>query len=197
MEKLTIRQGKTFSKALRWGASPLIYRPITGIATTAPVRITATAHGLPPKWPVAVMGAAGLPNLNAQNNPPKPADFYHAAVVDADHIEINTVNAERFRPYTGGGQLVFYTPTPLDGYTARFVVRDKVGGAVLFSGTSVDGTVVIDAVNFTITIALTAVATAAMTWKKGVYELELTAPSGFVPSAFPIGDIEVVREVAA
>ena len=51
---LTIQQGRTFSLALRWESPPVVYRPITAIAQTAPARLTVPAHGVPDGWRVAI-----------------------------------------------------------------------------------------------------------------------------------------------
>lgn len=196
MERIKIRQGKTYQKTVRWGASPLVYRPISNIANTAPVRITAPDHGLPPRWPVAIMGAAGLTELNAKSNPPRGGDFHPATTIDDNIFEINTRSAERFRAYAGGGHVVYYTPVSLANYTARFVIRDRVGGAVLFEGSSSNGVVVLNDDFKQIDINIAAEVTASFEWKKGVFELELEDSFGYVPSAFPLGEVEVTKEIA-
>ena len=52
---LVIKQGKTFSKVLRWEAPPIIYKPITAITNAAPVRITSANHGIIDGWRVAIV----------------------------------------------------------------------------------------------------------------------------------------------
>ena len=44
---LELLQGKTFSLALRWETPPVVYKAITGITQTAPVRVTVPAHAFP------------------------------------------------------------------------------------------------------------------------------------------------------
>jgi hypothetical protein len=191
---LTIEQGKTFSQVLRWEAPPIIYVPITGILQAAPARITAPSHNCPPGWRVAVVSVKGMSQINAQNTPPKAADYHSATVIDPNTVELNDVNAADFKAYTSGGYLQFNTPVDLTGYSARMSVKDKVGGTVLLSLTTVDGRITIDDLTKSITLTISAVDTAALTWKKGVYDLELVSPGGIV-TALLAGAVTVSKEV--
>ncbi len=73
-------------------------------------------------------------------------------------------------------------------------IKDKIGGMVLLSLTTENGGIVIDSVEKTITRNISAIDTAALTWVRGVYDMELVAPDGTVT---PLGDGTVVvrREV--
>lgn len=190
----TIEQGKTFSQLLRWEAPPIIYKPITAITQAAPVSITSTAHGIPDGWRVAVVSVKGMTQLNAQNTPPKDKDYHRVTVVDVDTIEINNVNSADFKPYTSGGYLQFNTPIDLTGFTARMTVKDKVGGTELLTLTTENGGINIDTANYVITLTVSAIDTEAMTWKKGVYDLEMVSATDEV-TALLAGTIIVSREV--
>lgn len=64
------------------------------------------------------------------------------------------------------------TPKNLRGYTAEMIIRDKPKGTQLISvTTSVDGP------NGKITLSLTPIQTAAITWKGAVYDLTITKSS--------------------
>lgn len=191
---LEIKKGKTYSRSLRWESQPIIYRPITGITTTAPVRITSVGHGVPPGWRVAIVSVRGMTQINAENQPPLDSDFRPATVIDDDHIEINTINAADFKSYTSGGYIQFNTPVDLTGYTARMKIKDKVGGTVLLTLTTENGKIELVAVDSIIRLKLSANETAALTWKKGVYDLELESPTGVVTELLS-GEITVVDEV--
>lgn len=52
-QDLIITRGKTFTLVIRWGTEPIVYKAITAIQQSAPVRITAVGHGLVDGWPVA------------------------------------------------------------------------------------------------------------------------------------------------
>lgn len=191
---LEIKKGKTYSRSLRWESQPIIYRPITGVTQTAPVRITSVGHGVPPGWRVAIVSVRGMTQINAENQPPLDSDFRPATVIDDDHIEINTINAADFKSYTSGGYIQFNTPVDLTGYTARMKIKDKVGGTVLLTLTTENGKIELVAVDSIIRLKLSANETAALTWKKGVYDLELESPTGVVTELLS-GEITVVDEV--
>lgn len=122
---LTILQGKTFSLPIRWEVEPYVYKAVTDISQTAPVQITCVGHGVPDGWRVAVVSAKGMTQINAANTPPKDSDYVVATVVDADTLELNTINAAGFKPYTSGGYVQYRTPKDLTGFTARMSIKDK------------------------------------------------------------------------
>jgi hypothetical protein len=98
---LTIEQGKTFQRLLRWETTPLVYKAVSAITQAAPARVTATAHGVPPGWNVALTGVRGMTEINASQIPPKDADMHQATVIDANTLELNTVSAADFSAYAG------------------------------------------------------------------------------------------------
>lgn len=186
---LSIRQGETFLRVIRWQTSPFIYRQISAISQTAPVRITAVDHTLRSGWLVAVVSAQGMDEINAQYNPPREVDFEPCTVIDEDMVELNAVNASEYSAYTLGGYLQFYTPVDMTGYTARMQIKNKIGGTVLETLTPV-----IDNDAHTITLTISADATESYTWRQGVYDIEMEAPGGTVTTIFS-GGVTVTREV--
>lgn len=197
-KNFVIEKGKTFSQVLRWESQPVIYKLITGVSRSAPVRITAPSHGIPNGWRVAVVSVKGMTQINASSTPPKERDYYPATVVDSDTIELNSVNSADYKPYSSGGYLQYNTPTELDGFTARMSIKDKVGGTELlrFDTTPglTDGIIVIDDVNYTITLELPATLSELLTFKKGVYDLELVSSTGVVTGLLQ-GSVTVAQEV--
>jgi hypothetical protein len=107
--------------AIRWEAPPLIWRNITGIARSAPARLTVPAHGVPDGWIVEVESARGMREINNRG-------WQKVTVIDADTIELNAVNALDFHPYHEGGVIKFNTPVDFTGmvFTAR--LKDRRGG---------------------------------------------------------------------
>lgn len=191
---LTIRQGETYTHELRWGTKPLQYKTITEVSQAAPVRIKAVGHGLTEGWPVAVTNVKGMTDLNAEANNVKASDYKPCTVVDTDYIEINEINAAGFKPYVSGGQLQFNTPVELTGYTARMSVKDKIGGTELLSLTTENGRITVSNTLKTITLELAEADVSAITWKRGVFDLELESPTGKVTTLL-YGSVAVTKEV--
>lgn len=191
---LVIEQGKTFSKTLRWETGPVVYKAITGITQAAPARITSPSHGVVSGWRVAVVSVKGMTQINASSTPPKAKDYNKATVIDSSTVELNAVNAADFKAYTSGGYLQYNTPVDMTGYTARMAIKDKIGGTVLLSLTTVNSRIVLDNTAKTIRLLVAATDTAAITWAKGVYDLEMVSASGEVTSLMS-GSVSVVKEV--
>jgi hypothetical protein len=193
---LVIRQGRTFSLPVRWEAPPIVYKQISAILQSAPVRITAVGHGVPDGWRVAVTNVKGMVEINAEANKVRDKDYVQATVIDPDTVELNAINASGFRPYTSGGVLQYNTPVVLTGFTARMSIKDRVGGTELLSLTTENGGIVIDLTRHTITIKITAAATAALSFKSAVYDLEIVSPD-VVPVITPLlsGKVSVTLEV--
>ncbi|MCY1167378.1 hypothetical protein D9M73_73390 [compost metagenome] len=83
----------------------------------------------------------------------------------------------------------------LTGYTARMQVRQSIAAAeALLELTTENGGIAITPATGTITLTQTATQTAAYTWKRGVYDLEIVSPSGVVTRLIQ-GDIETSPEV--
>lgn len=190
----TILQGKTFSTVLRWESAPIIYKPITAATQTAPVSLTVTGHAIPPGWRAAVVDVKGMTELNAASNEVKDKDYHAVTVVDANTIQFNDINAAGFKAYTSGGYVQYNTPVDMASFTARLKVKDKVGGTELLSLTTENAGIVIDNAAKTITLVITATATAALTWTKGVYDLEMVSPGGTVTQLM-YGKFAVSKEV--
>lgn len=70
----------------------------------------------------------------------------------------------------------------LTGYTARASIkRDAREAAALLELTTANSRIVITALTGLVTLTLTAAETAAITaWTRGVYDLELVSPAGWV-----------------
>lgn len=177
---LRIVKGYTFVRTFRPGALPYLYMPITGITQAAPARVHCVAHGIPDGWPVAIVSAKGMRQINAESNPPRGDDWKQASVADTDHIDLNAVNSANFSEYTSGGFVQLYTPTDLAGATASLTVWDKPDGTQLLQLTSPSGGMVLDNTTKAITATLSATAAAALTWLRGVYEAKLTLAGGVV-----------------
>lgn len=190
---LTIRQGETFTRIIRWETLPFVYKAITAIQQSAPARVTAVGHGLKTGWRAAVINVRGMRQINALNDPPRDSEFMPVTVVDVDTVTFNKLSSADYSAYTSGGYLMYYTPVDLAGYTARLTIKDRVGGTVLLQLASPTD-IVLDNTEHTITVTVSATATAGLTFTKGVYDLELVSPTGTVTTVFS-GNVVVAKEV--
>lgn len=178
MTDITITKGSTFTQVVRWETVPFLFAPISAITPGAPTVITTSApHGLVSGWRAVVTGAGGMRQLNAKRSPPIPpysTDWHRVAVVSPTQISFNDVDSSKFTPYTSGGFLASYTPQSLAAYTAKMKIRAYYGAPdpALVSLVS-PADIVLDDVNHTITITISAAATAALTFTSGVFDLEL------------------------
>lgn len=176
---LKIPQGATFERVIRWEKRPFIWKAITNITRSGPARITATGHGVPDAWRVAVTAVLGMRQINSENWPPKEADFHRATYVDANTIELNEVNAAVMSAYSSGGYVVYNTPASLASCVARMTIRDRIGGTALLElDSALLGGLELDDSAKTITLTLEDDDVAAYDWTKGVYDLEIEDADG-------------------
>lgn len=194
-QDLVIQKGKTFERVVRWETEPFVYSAISSITQSAPAQIGSGGHGVPNGWRVAIVSVQGMTEINARHSPPRGSDFHKATVLDGNNIELNDMNSSEFTAYESGGFIQFYTPVPLAGYTARMHIRSSLTAATtLLELTTTNGRIVLDDLLKTITLTISAVDTAAITWKAGVYDLELVSGSGVVTQLLS-GNIIVTEEV--
>ena len=168
---LTFKKGTTFRMSVLWESSQLRYRPITDVALTAPVRVTAPAHGVPDGWPIAIVNVVGTSQINATNSPPRDADFRPATAVSADVLEINGVNGAAFKAYKSGGQVVYYEPTSLLDVKVRMPIRRTPGGPIVFEPSTEAGTITLDLTRSRIEIEVATELVADLDWRSGTYDL--------------------------
>lgn len=174
-----VRAGVTFEAVFQCATDELTTVAITAITKAAPPVITAAAHGMPDAWEAAVASAGGMRQINAENYPPRGRDWRRARSASANTVELTECNSADYATYTSGGFLVYSTPKSLASATARMVIRDApIDGTVLATLTSspAAGLTVNDSAK-TITAVL---ATAALTWSTGYYDLEVTDSAGVI-----------------
>ena len=86
-------------------------------------------------------------------------------------------------------------PVDLTGYTAKMQVRQSPqSGTVLLELSTTNGRITLGGASGTITLALIASTTAAINWRRGVYDIELTSGDGTVTRLIE-GEIQVSKEV--
>ena len=183
-----IYQGSTFKEVLRWESSTKVYVPITNITKSAPTEIAAASNGLPVGWRFKVTDVGGMKEINSQ-------DTYHIATeTTIDSVVVNALNSLSYAAYTTGGVIEYNQPVDLAATTARMQVREKIDSVdTIFELTTENGGILIDNVAKTITIVITAIATAALTFSSAVYSLELIKGSEVTP--FVTGTLSLIKEV--
>lgn len=196
---LIIQKGKTFMRVLRWEATPYVWKPITGITKAAPPVVTAAGHGLVDGQSAAILSVVGMREINAKvpakGQIPSAGEWKKITYIDANAFSLNGVNALDFTAYTSGGTVVYRTPVSLSGYSARMMVREteESTGTPLISLVSPTD-IALDDTAKTITITISAVATAALDFLTGVYDLELVSGTGVVTQLLK-GNVTVEEEV--
>lgn len=187
-EDIEISQGQRFRMPLQYRQGIKAYRPVTGVAKSAPCRITAVAHGLTDSWLVRVTGVAGMLALNR----PEP---YPVTVIDADHVDLNEVNSLDFPAYASGGVLEFYLPVDMAGCTALLEIRDQHGNTPLISITDATddtavGRITLDNAAKLITVSIAPAKTLLLVAQFYVYRLAIIDTLGDVQPILE-GDIRV------
>ena len=122
---VTVFRGARFTLPVQYPTANRVYRAISAVMATAPVRLTVMAHGLPEGWPFSVTGLVGPVSLNSAPE----TKAYVAHVVDADTIEINAVNGAGLPAYVSGGYVEYFEPMALAGDTGRVLVREHPNAA--------------------------------------------------------------------
>jgi len=186
---LKIYQGSTFRQVLRWESSTKVYVPITGISKSAPMVVTAPAHGIPVGWRAKVTSAGGMKEVNA-------LDYNIVTSTATNTVTFNQVNALGFTTYTTGGVLEYNQPTPISNLTARMQIREKVTStSFIHEMTSQNGGVIFDNTNKTITLLISSTATTAFNFTSAVYLLEFQDTSSGDTIPFATGSVTLQREV--
>ena len=179
-------QTDTLVRIWRLDTNLYSYAPITGITKAAPAVVTATAHGIPNGWNVAVVSVVGMTQINASTFPPiEPSfdddgnalftDYQPAVVIDANTVSLNLTNASGYNSYQSGGYLMFRTPQALAGYSAVFHITDPTTGLLLLDASSY---VVVDSIGMSITLTIPAAIVAAQTWAQGNYTIQTVSGTG-------------------
>lgn len=183
-----IYQGATFREVLRKESNTKVYKPITSITKGAPTQIAATGHGVPTGWRFRVTDVVGMKEINS-------TDTYHIHTgTDSDVLTINALNSTGYSSYTSGGVVEYNQPVSLSGVTARMHIREKLDSATtILELTTENGGIIIDDTLKTITIYISATATAALTFASAVYSMELI--NGSDVESFITGTLTLVKEV--
>lgn len=202
---IVITRGKTFEFGFLYAGDEPRQVLITGMPSQVPLRLTVVGHDLPEGWPFWVACVKSPAELNSGVDSDDAyevmsADPYYVKVVDADTIEVPGVIASCWKAFSGPGVLLTRPPVDLTGWQCRAQVRDKVGGAVLFSwhsdpAESPDGVIDVDVALSQFVLRMDAGTAESLDWKRGKYDVEAIAPGGEVYPVTAISDVTVDDEV--
>jgi len=174
-QSLLISQGHTFDYRFRVGTTAPVLKPITGLGRTAPATLTVPGHGLLQDWPYRIEQVTAPVELNSPED--DLAACYLAEVVNADTLRLSAVNGLGLKPLNGSAAVIrYFAHDDLTGLAARLVVRRSPRGEVVATFGPGSG-VRVDVALASIDISLSAVVTAAISWRQATYELELYDPS--------------------
>jgi len=125
---IKIRKGSTHKIQLRFEQKSVRYVAVSGVTSAAPVVITATGHEMPDGWRCAFSAIKGGPAaLNAAHKPPRDKEYFKGKVIDANTIELNSVNGKEWSAYTAAsGILQFNLPVDLTNCTVMMQIRELV-----------------------------------------------------------------------
>ena len=187
-----VYQGSTFQEVLRWESETKQYAPISNITNAAPCVITtSTNHGVPLNWRVRVTGVSGMKDINTISD-----DAYYLVTGKTNTtLTLNQVNSAAYGAYASGGIVEYNTPISLTGYTAQMQIRETLESTtVLHEMTTANNGIIIDPINYTITLNISSVITGTFDFDSAVYSCELTDNQGNV-IPFLTGSISLVKEV--
>ena len=187
-----IYQGSTFQETLRWESETKQYAPISNITNAAPCVITtSTAHGVPINWRVRVTGVSGMKDINTISED----SYYLVTSKTSNTLTLNQVNSAAYGAYTSGGIIEYNMPIPITGYSAQMQIRETLESTtVLHEMTTANNGIVIDPINYTISLNISAAVTGTFDFDAAVYSCELTDNQGNV-IPFLSGNISLVKEV--
>jgi hypothetical protein len=190
--EILIQKGKTYVEDIYWeDRDTLVQKPITSmsIANGAP-RLGCAGHGLVSGWRVFLARFRQPKQINAENNPPRDGDWHVVSVVDPDTFDLPLLvpvddSGREWPAYTGGGFVQYYAPQDLTGYTARMDMVDREGGTVLLSSEAAHDplnviVLTVDPAKKKTVMEIPPTATAAITFRKALTDLEMVSPTGFV-----------------
>lgn len=181
----TIQQGATFKRVLRWESSTKHYALITAITKSAPVVITAPAHGCPVGWRARVTNVVGMKEINSE-------EYFTVTDATQDTVTVNLINSLGYTAYASNGVLEYNEPVDLTGYTAVMQARDSATGEIVMELTTENSGIVFDNVEKTITLTLDYNLAKLLTFKTAEYGIEFTKSGEVIP--FSIGVLTLEKE---
>lgn len=121
-----VYSGRSFIKQIQLKDAGYVYKQITGVSKSAPVKIASQNHEIPHGWEVSLSGIRGMKELNTDTE-------YNASVINKDLIEINSINSSMYQDYLGGGTIKYIKPFNFTGFTPRLTLLNSDSNIVPLS----------------------------------------------------------------
>ena len=187
MATIKITEGSDYSDYIQWATSECRFVDAT-LVPGAPLRITATGHGIIDGWGLVYI----LRSDDFDAEIPRTVK-----VVDANTLTIPCLDGGAMT--AGPVVLRVLEPVDLAGFTARMHVRATVESTAtlldLDTGNPVgEPRIVVDNTTKRISRIIPHQYTTALTWDKGVYDMEMVASDGTV-TRIDSGAVVVSKEV--
>ncbi|RQO68237.1 hypothetical protein DBR44_16315 [Aquitalea sp. FJL05] len=111
---ITISRGDGWQRVLRLEAGQVCSLPLQGIQSgpCGEALLQVKAHGLPPRWRVAIQGL-DWPGVASRHSVPGPDDWHSVTALDADHLQL--VSAGPLPAYRAGAAIRYRQPLAFDG----------------------------------------------------------------------------------
>jgi len=188
---LTMEQGAYFTQTWNWYGGGKQMAPIEDITIGYPTVLKVTGHGLPTvsDTPVIVSGVDGIDDLNSRNT-----GIELAARIDANTFSLPVSSvAHIWTP--GTGEITWYAPATITGYTARCTIRKNWHTSTpIVVLTSAGGGCVVTEADASVQIIVSAAATTAFDFVDAVYDIEMVPPAGDIVRLV-MGNIHLSREM--
>lgn len=175
MPDITLTKGSTYRDVLRVASDACGFVRVASVDTSAPLRLTVPDHGLLDEWAVQVEGWREF----------DPAVHYKINVVDKDTIEIGCINALSFRQPVKPVVLRYHPPVDMSGCRARMQVRERFDSEdvlleITTENLATGSHILIDPALCRVSRQITAADTAALAFRRAVFDCELVFPDSTV-----------------
>lgn len=194
--KLQARIGDTTAIPLRLEQDAWTFASISAMSKSAPLAVTAPAHGMPGTWRAAILDAKGMIEINTAWDELEEATLRRVTCPDANTIKFDGVSSLSFGTYVSGGVLAYRSPRDLSAYTAaKMDLKKSVGGTPALSLSLANSRLVIDNTAKSLSIALSAADKATLSSGTYYFDIELSNPSTVYAVCSAESTIEFLPEI--
>lgn len=131
-KNFTVPAGATFTASVELLQRDFEVKPITGVSQSSRAVVTCAGHGIPQRGSlVYIRGVRGLVEVNHKAESleelatGRDCTAYRGVAIDADTVRIECDTLDAPKPYSGGGEILYYPPVDLTGARARMDLRRR------------------------------------------------------------------------
>ena len=175
---LYIDQGASFDQTLNWYGGGIFTARIQRIRKGYPTVFKVTGHGLnsTSPTPVVVSGVEGLKHVNSEDT-----EISLALPVDADWFTMPVTSVGE-KWVKGTGEITYWKPMNIGGWGGECNIRKNWHSGIILSISTVLGTMVLDGSDGSVQLSANPVATGALDFVGGVYDIDLWPGGGAKPT---------------